>query len=68
MKIIYNRQMTSFRFTVTYYSGMGYFIEAINDVRGTDLVDKSNWEIRSESKPITKGKVQNKHSFFILAL
>ncbi|XP_060587522.1 uncharacterized protein LOC132743028 [Ruditapes philippinarum] len=43
------------KFTVTYYSGKGYFIEAINDVRGTYLADKSYWLIRSDLKKTDKG-------------
>lgn len=38
------------KFTVTYFSAdLGYFIEAINDARGTYSVDESFWQIRTES-------------------
>jgi hypothetical protein len=59
------RQITSFRFTVTYFSGEGYFIDAINEARGTYSDDKSYWLIRSglknssDLKKTKKGKVQS---------
>jgi hypothetical protein len=45
------------RFTVTYFSGgLGYFIEAINDAKGTYSVDESFWQIRTELGRANVGK------------
>jgi hypothetical protein len=42
---------------VTYFSGgLGYFIEAINDAKGTYLVDESFWQIRTELGRANVGK------------
>ncbi|XP_060587525.1 uncharacterized protein LOC132743030 [Ruditapes philippinarum] len=43
------------KFTATYFSGLGYFIESINNVSGTYAVDKSYWEIRTQTGPTTVG-------------
>jgi hypothetical protein len=51
---------------VTYFSGKGYFIDAINEARSTYSVDKSYWQLRSDLEIPDKGKVQYKHSFFML--
>jgi hypothetical protein len=53
-----NTQITSFRFTLTYFSvDLGYFVDAINEARATYPVDKSFWQIRSELVPTKKGNV-----------
>ncbi|XP_060584228.1 uncharacterized protein LOC132740363, partial [Ruditapes philippinarum] len=41
------------KFTATYFSGLGYFIESINNVSGTFAVDQSYWEIRTQTGPTT---------------
>jgi hypothetical protein len=51
------RNNWSFRFTATYFSGLGYFIESINNVSGTFAVDQSYWEIRTQTGPTTVGKI-----------
>ncbi|XP_060594959.1 uncharacterized protein LOC132749256 [Ruditapes philippinarum] len=43
------------KFTVTYFSGKGYFVDAINEARATYSVDKSFWQIRSELVPTKQG-------------